>query len=56
MFCAPAVNTVTTFGPNRFVPRAAVTGLAKALIDDPLLDAFDYRPARWERRLHVFKS
>ncbi len=29
--------------PNRFAPRAAVTRFAKALMDDPLLDAFGYR-------------
>jgi hypothetical protein len=43
---------MATFGPNRFAPRAAVTRFAKALMDDPLLDAFGYRrPAPWERRL-----
>ena len=37
---------------NRFAPRAAVTRFAKALMDDPLLDAFGYRrPAAWERSL-----
>ena len=38
--------------PEPLRPRAAVTRFAKALMDDPLLDAFGYRrPARWERRL-----
>jgi hypothetical protein len=46
------LRLMATFGPNRFAPRAAVTRFAKALMDDPLLDAFGYRrPARWERRL-----
>jgi hypothetical protein len=46
------LRLMATFGPNRFAPRAAVTWFAKALMDDPLLDAFGYRrPARWERRL-----
>lgn len=44
------LRLMATFGPNRFAPRAAVTWFAKALMDDPLLDAFGYRrPARWER-------
>ena len=46
------LKLMATFGPNRFAPRAAVTRFAKALMDDPLLDAFGYRrPAPWERRL-----
>ena len=46
------LKLMATFGPNRFAPRAAVTRFAKALMDDPLLDAFGYRrPARWERTL-----
>ena len=46
------LRLMATFGPNRFAPRAAVTRFAKALMDDPLLDAFGYRrPVRWERRL-----
>jgi len=46
------LKLMATFGPNRFAPRAAVTRFAKALMDDPLLDAFRYRrPARWERTL-----
>jgi hypothetical protein len=46
------LKLMATFGPNRFAPRAAVTRFAKALMDDPLLDAFGYRrPAAWERRL-----
>jgi hypothetical protein len=46
------LRLMATFGPNRFAPRAAMTRFAKALMDDPLLDAFGYRrPARWERRL-----
>lgn len=46
------LRLMATFGPNRFAPRAAVTRFAKALMDDPLLDAFGYRrPAPWERRL-----
>ena len=45
------LKLMATFGPNRFAPRAAVTWFAKGLMDDPLLDAFRYRPARWERSL-----
>jgi hypothetical protein len=46
------LRLMATFGPNRFAPRAAVTRFAKALMDDPLLDAFGYRRlAPWERRL-----
>src|SRR5437016_246052 len=33
------LRLMATFGPNRFAPRAAVTRFAKALMDDPLLDA-----------------
>jgi len=46
------LRLMATIPPNRFAPRAAVTWFAKALMDDPLLDAFRYRrPGRWERRL-----
>jgi hypothetical protein len=43
---------MATFPLNRLVPRKAAYRLAKALMDDALLDAFHYRhPSRWERRL-----
>ena len=46
------LRLMSTFQLNRFAPRAAVDRFAKALMDDPLLDAFRYRrPSRWERRL-----
>ena len=46
------LRLMATFSPNRFAPRAAVNRFAKALMDDPLLDAFHYRrPSRWERGL-----
>jgi hypothetical protein len=46
------LGLMATFSPNRFAPRAAVDWFAKALMDDPLLDAFRYRrPSRWERGL-----
>jgi hypothetical protein len=46
------LKLMATFGPNRFAPRAAVTRFAKALMDDPLLDAFGYRrPPRWLSRI-----
>ena len=46
------LRLMSTFQLNRFAPRAAVDRFAKALMDDPLLDAFHYRrPSRWERRL-----
>jgi hypothetical protein len=46
------LNLMATFPPNYLAPRAAVNRFAKALMDDPLLDAFHYRrPARWERSL-----
>ena len=46
------LRLMASFSPNRFAPRAAVNWFAKALMDDPLLDAFCYRrPARWERGL-----
>ena len=46
------LNLMATFPPNHLAPRAAVNRFAKALMDDPLLDAFHYRrPARWERSL-----
>ena len=34
------LRLMATFPPNRFAPRAAVNWFAKALMDDPLLDAF----------------
>jgi hypothetical protein len=46
------LRLMATFPPSRFAPRAAVNWFAKALMDDPLLDAFHYRrPSRWERGL-----
>jgi hypothetical protein len=43
---------MATFPLNRLAPRAVMDRFAKALMDDPLLDAFHYRrPARWERGL-----
>ena len=46
------LQLMATFSPNRFAPRGAVNRFARALMDDPLLDAFHYRrPTRWERSL-----
>src|SRR5260370_18052065 len=46
------LGLMATFSPNRFAPRAAVDWFAKALMDDPLLDAFRYRrPSTWQRGL-----
>jgi hypothetical protein len=43
---------MASFPLNRLAPRVVMDRFAKALMDDPLLDAFGYRhPARWERRL-----
>ena len=43
---------MATFPPGNLAPRAVMYRFAKALMDDPLLDAFGYRrPAGWERRL-----
>jgi ER-bound oxygenase mpaB/B'/Rubber oxygenase, catalytic domain len=46
------LRLMATFPLNRLAPRAVMDRFAKALMDDPLLDAFRYRrPARWERGL-----
>ena len=46
------LQLMATFPLNRLAPRAVMDRFAKALMDDPLLDAFRYRrPARWERGL-----
>jgi len=46
------LQLMATFPLNRLAPRAVMDRFAKALMDDPLLDAFHYRrPARWERAL-----
>jgi hypothetical protein len=43
---------MASFPLNRLAPRVVMDRFAKALMDDPLLDAFGYRhPAGWERRL-----
>jgi hypothetical protein len=43
---------MATFPPNHLAPKAIMNRFAKALMDDPLLDAFHYRrPPRWERGL-----
>jgi hypothetical protein len=44
------LRLMATFPPNYLLPRALSNRLAKALMDDPLLAAFGYRPpSRWER-------
>ena len=46
------LNLMTTFPPNNYAPRPAVRRFARALMDDPLLDAFGYpHPTRVERAL-----
>jgi len=46
------LRLMATFPPNHLAPRAVMTRFAKALMDDPLLDAFRYRrPPGWERGL-----
>lgn len=46
------LDLMTTFPPNRYAPAAVAKRFAYALMDDALLDAFDYRrPRRWERRV-----
>ena len=46
------LRLMATFPLNRLAPKAVMDRFAKALMDDPLLDAFHYRrPARWERGL-----
>jgi ER-bound oxygenase mpaB/B'/Rubber oxygenase, catalytic domain len=46
------LRLMATFPLNRLAPKAVMDRFAKALMDDPLLDAFRYRrPADWERAL-----
>lgn len=46
------LELMTTLPPNDKAPAAAVKRFSFALMDDPLLDAFDYpRPKAWERWL-----
>jgi hypothetical protein len=46
------LGLMATFPPNNLLPRAVTLRFAKALMDDPLLDAFGYRrPAGWERAI-----
>lgn len=46
------LRLMSTLPPSSLSPRAVAYRLAKALMDDPLLDAFGYRhPSRWERAL-----
>ena len=44
------LTLMTTFPPNNLAPRPVVRRFARALMDDPLLDAFAYpHPSRVER-------
>lgn len=44
------LDLMTTFPPNRYAPKAPVRRFARALMDEPLLDAFGYpHPTRAER-------
>lgn len=48
------LDLMTTFPPNNLLPRALARRVAYALMDEPLLDAFDFpRPTRLERLLVV---
>jgi ER-bound oxygenase mpaB/B'/Rubber oxygenase, catalytic domain len=46
------LDLMTTFPPNNLLPKPVMRRFARALMDDPLLDAFGYpRPGRVERRV-----
>lgn len=46
------LDLMTTFAPHKYLPARVARRLAYALMDEPLLDAFDYpRPSRGERML-----
>lgn len=45
------LDLMTTFPPNNLAPKALVKRFSYALMDEPLLVAFDYpQPRAWERR------